>query len=298
MHIHLGSEEGHLQSIELDRVNHHRALAHLNKFISFKKPEHFKTIHKIHIEHSILNNDDFFALENIIAHCTELFEVELDSNHIDMKNAQDLLCALSVNHLKSLSFTDNWIGEKISEDFFEFMKTQNQMKSLDFSLNWLRDKGIVKLIESISSDLEQLQLSCNDFHSDGMMAICNFVVNSPNLRELDISYNRLDCKSAEHIAKVIKENNRHISIKANSNQLGDGGAAIIADALVQKAKPINLDLSDNEISFLGAKCLIDGVSVDGVKSHIDLRNNFLNKDELSHIIRAKQEQYPLFEVLY
>lgn len=298
MHIHLGGTEGHLQSIELDRVNHHKALVHLNKLITCKKPEHFKTIHKIHIEHSILNNDDFSALENIIKHCSELLEVKLDSNHIDMSHAHDLLCALSVNHLKSLSFTDNWIGDKISEDFFEFLTTQQQMTSLDFSLNWLRDKGIVKLIESISSNLEQLQLSCNDFNSDGMMAISNFVVKSSSLAELDISYNRLDAKSAEYLAKVIKESHQITSIKANSNQLGDGGAAIIADALNQKLNPIRLDLSDNKISYAGAKCLIDCVSADGVKRHLDLRHNPLNKEDLHKIIRTKQQQYPLFEVLY
>lgn len=298
MHIHLGGSEGRLQSIELTRVNHHKVLPHLNKLISIKKPEHFKTISKIHIENSLLSNEDYLALEHIITQCSDLFVVELNSNHIDVHHAHELLCALSQGHLKSLSFTDNWIGEGITSDFFEFMKKQHEITCLDFSVNWLRDKGIAKLMEAITPNLEQLQLSCNDFHADGMMAISGFVINSPYLSELDVSYNHLDAKSAEHIANMIKESECISSIKANSNQLRDGGAAIIAAALHQLEGELRLDLSDNEISNSGAKCLIDHAVTDGVTRQLDLRYNPINREELSQLIRTKQEQYPLFEVLY
>lgn len=298
MHIHLGGDHGHLQSIELTRVNHHMVLPHLNKLISCNKPEHFKTINKIHVDHSLLNKDDYFALENIINHCSELAIVQLDSNHIDKNQAYELFRALSETHLKSLSFTDNWIGEKISSNFFEFMRKQQQITCLDFSVNWLRDNGIITLVESLSPCLEKLQLSCNDFHLDGMRAISVFVAKNPLLSELDISYNHLDAKSAEPIADVIKKSDGIASIKANSNQLGDRGAAIIADALNQNPKPIHLDLSDNDISDKGVTHLLDCAAIDGIRIQLDLRHNPINKIELGTMIQTRHNQYPLMEVLY
>ena len=298
MHIHLGGDHGHLQSIELTQVNHHKVLPHLNKLISCNKPEHFQTINKIQIENSSLNNSDYSALENIINHCSELFVVQLNSNHIDTLHAHELLSTLTETHLKSLSFTDNWIGEKISKDFFDCMKNQQEMTSLDLSLNWLRDKGIITLVESLNPSLDKLNLSCNDFHYDGMLAISHFVVNNPNLTELDISYNHLDAKSALPLANIIKTSESITSIKANSNQLGDEGSAIIADALSQNLRSIELDLSDNNISDKGVKRLLDCAGNNNVTIKLDLRHNPINKMGLGQMIQAKQGQYPLMEVVF
>jgi Ran GTPase-activating protein (RanGAP) involved in mRNA processing and transport len=298
MHIHLGGDQGHLQSIELTHANHHKVLPHLNKLISCNKPEHFKTINKIHIENSSLDNSDYSALENIMHHCSELFVVELNSNHIDTLHAHNLLCSLTETHLKSLSFTDNWIGEKIPKDFFDSMKNQPEITSLDLSLNWLRDKGIITLVESLRPCLDRLNLSCNDFHFEGMRAISNFVVNNPHLLELDVSYNHIDAKSAESIAQIIKECNSIQSIKANSNQIGDEGAVIIADALHHNLKPIHLDLSDNGISDKGVKRLLDAASINNVTIKLDLKHNPINKIKLTQMIQAKQKDYSLMAVVF
>ncbi len=215
-----------------------------------------------------------------------------------MQHAHDLLSDLTLVHLKSLSFTDNWIGEKLSDDFFEFMKRHQYITQLDFSLNWLRDKGVVRLVNSINPNLEQLHLSCNDFHSEGMKAISTFALNSPNLSELDVSYNHLDCNSAEHIAHLIKDHGCVSNIKASSNQIGDKGAAIIAHALNENTNQFKLDLSDNGITNEGAKHFIEQASTKGVKRQFDLRHNRLNKEELRPIVQAKKESHPLIEVLY
>lgn len=288
MHIHLGGDHGHLNSIELTRVNHHKALPHLNKLISCNKPEHFKTIQKIHIDNSSFDNSDYSALENIINHCTTLLEVELDSNHIDTMHAHNLLNALTETRVKSLSFTDNWIGENIPKNYFSCMKDQQEMTELDFSLNWLRDKGIISLIESLNPCLKKLNLSCNDFHFEGMKAICHFTIKNTQLTELDISYNHVDANSVKILADIIKKNGSITSIKANSNQIGDEGAAVIANALSQVNRPILLDLSDNNISDKGVKHLLNCVSTNKTNIQLHLRHNPLNKIEPGHMIRTKK----------
>jgi len=294
MHIHLGRANGQLQSIELNKVTHHKALPHLDKLLANNQTN---GLNKVYIEDSILNDDDFFALENIFNHCGELNEIKLNSNHIDDQHAHELFSALPENKLQSIGFTDNWIGENISNDFFDFMKKQKKITSLDFSLNWLGDKGIIKLLKSIGYSIEKLNLSCNDFHLDGMAAICNYAVNSPHLSDLDISYNFLDDKAAKKIAFIINKNKCIATIKINSNQIGDKGARLIAEALQHNVNPIQLDLSDNQISDEGARFLIESAFVDGTYRHLNLKFNPINKEKLSKIIRTKKEQYPLIEIL-
>lgn len=298
MPIHLSGVEGSLQSIEIARVKHHRALPHLNQFISQTKPEYFKTIHRIQIEHSVLDHTDYLALEHLIGHCCSLVEVKLNSNHIDMNHAQGLFQALCATQLTCFSFTDNWIGEKLSDEFFVFLKQQKKLTQLDFSINWLRDKGIVKLMESLEPSLEELKLSCNDFHREGLMAISEFVSKSLRLKTLDISYNQLDSDCAQLIASMINASQGITSIKANSNRFGDKGAQIIAKALKQTNKPLHLDLSDNALSELGVKQVLDFASLDGVARQIDLRFNSINREALGQIILSHQQQFPLTEVFY
>ena len=295
MHIHFGRSNGYIQSIELTQVSHHKALPHINKLLS--ENGYSDPIHKIQVENSVVNNEDYAALQTIFHQCKALNEIKLNSNHIDSEHMYELFSALPGKQLMSISFTDNWIGEKIPNNFFEFMLTQQSIQFLDFSLNWLGDSGIIKLVDSISHNVHRLQLSCDDFQVEGLIAIRHFILQCSQLSELDISYNNLDANSAKQIAGIIGESDCISSIKANSNQFGDKGAALIADALKYNDKMINLDVSDNGISNIGAKDLVKSVSKKAVMRQLDLRHNPINPDEIDQITRAMAESHPLIEVL-
>lgn len=283
MHIHLGGENGCLQSIELTRVNHHKALPHLSKLIANDTTGNLHTINKICIENSILNDLDYHALHVIFHECNELHDIKLNSNHIDLAHLIELFSVLPHKQLTSISLTDNWIGEKVSSEAFEFLTSQQELFSIDFSLNWLGDKGVCTLLDALNNNIHQLQLSCNDFQLEGMAAICHFTLQCHALHELDISYNRLDAASAKQIARIIHGSNSIKSIKANSNQLSDAGAALIVDAMQGSRQLEALDLSDNGISLMGAKNLIEGALKTGTVKHLDLRHNALNQSAIEHI---------------
>jgi Ran GTPase-activating protein (RanGAP) involved in mRNA processing and transport len=280
MHIHLGQSDGYLKSIELTRVSHHKALPHLCQLIRTNKNGHFHTLNKICVENSVLNDKDYVALEDIFHHSHDLHEVTLHANHIDLGHLIELFSALPGDKLTSISLTDNWIGEKISNDFFEFLTHQSALNHIDFSLNWLGDKGVIALLESIHKNLQQLQLSCNDFHLEGMKAIRQFILQCQHVSELDISYNRLDAKAAEQIASIISESDTISSIKANSNQMSDQGAELIADAMKPNTKLAFLDVSDNGITCQGAKHLIERALATRQIKRLDLRHNALNREDI------------------
>ena len=293
MHINLDGNDGIIQSVNLMRLKNHKAIHHLDKLLSNKLKGHFNSLNEIHISNCTLHNEDYLSLKNIFSQCNKISTIELNSNHINSTNANNLFNELSKNHLKSFVFTDNWIGNKISSDFFDFLSIQQEIMHLDFSLNWLMDLGIANLMKSINTNIVKLNLSCNDFHSDGMMAISNFASNFPNLSELDVSYNHLDIASANYIAKLIKENNSIKSINVSSNVLTDGSAAIIAEALSQNTNAICLDVSDNKITNTGAKFLIESVIDGGVIRELNLKYNPIKQDQLRTLIQQITKKFPV-----
>lgn len=283
MHIHLGRSEGHLQSIELSHVNHHKALPHINKLIQSSLKNYVHDIHKICVEHSFLNDEDYQALTSLFVQCDQLHDIHLHANHIDLEHLIDLFAVLSGKKLNSLCVTDNWMGEDCSDDLFAFLTRQHNLRSIDFSLNWLGDKGVISLLESLNTNLQQLQLSCNDFKLDGIAAICDFINQCKKLRQLDISYNRFDVRAAEKIAGFIKKNDSVVSLKINSNDIKDHGAMLIAEALKHNNKLESLDLSDNCISIDAARQLIVGGLENGAMKYLDLRHNELGQEKINNI---------------
>jgi Ran GTPase-activating protein (RanGAP) involved in mRNA processing and transport len=238
----------------------------------------------VQVENSKLNDEDYNALEQILHECSSLNEIKINSNHIDTVTCSNLFAALYGKKLTSISFTDNWIGGKLPDNYFEFFTTQKDISSICFSLNWLGDKGIAMFLESLRKNLRKLELSCNDFNLEGIIAIRNFVRECSLLSSLDISYNLINSKLAEHIAQIINESTSLALLKVNSNQIGDRGALFIADALKQNNTITALNISDNKISLLGAQYLIDCAINNGIIKQLDLRHNSLNPEEIKKII--------------
>lgn len=279
MHIYFGKAGNYLQSVEITRALHHKVLPHLCKLLKSNKNGHLHTLNKICVEKSSLNDDDYFALEDIFFQCPDLCEIKFYANHMDTEHISDLFSALQGNKLTTISLTENWIGGRVSADFFKFLNNQTALEYVDFSLNWLGDNGMSALLESINKNILQLLLSCNDFHLDGMKAICHFVLQCDQISELDISYNRLDTKATEYIASIINKSDTISSIKANSNQIGDHGALLLAEAIKKNDTLTSLNVSDNRISWKAATYLIESALAMGKINHLDLRHNrFHDKD--------------------
>ena len=282
MHIHIGHSDNCLHSVDVNQLHKHKALPHISKFVTDNKKRYTNKIKQVRIENSKLNELDYNALQTIFHECVHLNEVNINSNHIETSNCQNLLSALSGKQLKSLSFTDNWIGAKLPDNYFDIFNEQNEMNDINFSLNWLGDKGISIFLNALGKNIRKLELSCNDFYLDGMICIRDFIVKCKQLAELDISYNRISAKSAKQIAHIIHESPSLTCLKINNNHIGDQGASFIAETLNQTNTLTTLDISDNQISNKGAKSLIEQAGKNGGIEQLDLRHNSLNPREINH----------------
>lgn len=257
MTIRLKHDHGKLDAIELTYLDHHLALPHLNRYLMSKGSRRCKAIKKIVIDHSNLNNKDYIALHDILKLSSKIKEISFKSNHIDTNDVAYLFDSLGGKELKTVKLVDNWIGDKISANFFSFLKNK-KIAVLDLSLNWLRDIGVMHLLDTLDArtELTELRLSCNDFGLSAMKALRHFVSRHPSLTALDISYNQLNGACVEEISTMISESHSLTYLNIRSNKIGDEGANYIAQALKSNNNLRHIDLSDNEILESGLSRLL------------------------------------------
>ena len=257
MTIRLKHDHGKLEVIELIHLHHHFAMPHLKKYLQSRGSIRCKSIKKIIVDHSSLDNNDYKALHDILKLSSKVNEITFCANHIDTNDITYLFDSLSSKKLNTIKFVDNWIGDKIPANFFSFLK-KKKLSVLDFSLNWLRDKGIQLLLDAIdvNTELNELVLSCNDFGLAGMKAVRHFVLKHPTLKILDISYNNLNEVCTKEIAIMITESHSLTHLNIRSNKIRDKGAHLIAQALKSNNNLKHVDLSDNEISETGLTQLL------------------------------------------
>ncbi|PWY55611.1 hypothetical protein DGG96_10920 [Legionella qingyii] len=257
MTIRLKHEHGTLEAIELFQLQHHLALPRLKNYLQSKGSRQCKSIKKISIGHSTLDDKDYSALHDILKLSSKVSEVSFYANHIDTEHLAYLFDSLPNKKLNTIRFVDNWIGEKVPAHFFSFLK-KKKLNVLDLSLNWLRDTGVQCLLAALetNTDLYELVLSCNDFSLAGMNAVHHFVLKHPSLKILDISYNNLNEECAKEIAAMITKSQSLTHLIIRSNKIGDVGAEYISQALKSNNNLKYVDLSDNKISGTGLSQLV------------------------------------------
>ncbi len=276
MTVRLKHDHGKLEEIELFQLQHHLALPHLKKYLQSKGSKQCKSIKKISVDHSRLDDKDYHALHDILKLLSKVNEISFYSNHIDTDHITYLFESLSSKKLDKIKLVDNWIGEKIPSDFFFFLQ-KKKLRVLDLSLNWLRDAGVQHLLEAIeaNTELNELALSCNDFGLGGMKALHHFVSQHSTLEILDISYNNLDEKCAKEISTMITESNSLTHLNLRSNKIGDTGAEFIAQALKSNKNLKYVDLSDNRISETGLSQLVREAVAHDKLAGLVLKHNHL-----------------------
>lgn len=125
MTIRLKHAQGKLEAIELFQLQHHLAISRLKHYLQVKGSKHCKLIKRISVSHSSLNEKDFIALHDILKLSSKVNEISFYANHIEANQVTYLFDSLPNKNLNRISFIDNWIGDKISPDFFSFLQNKN-----------------------------------------------------------------------------------------------------------------------------------------------------------------------------
>jgi Ran GTPase-activating protein (RanGAP) involved in mRNA processing and transport/ankyrin repeat protein len=160
--------------------------------------------------------------------------------------------------------TSNTVGSKLSKEEAQrvgcgalaFALSGLKLKSLNISLNHLGPAGLNELAKVPLTTLERLLVRENgDGEPAFARSLSELLRASPNLKSVDLSYNKLGAEGLEVLAPVLRAHGL-IALTLNANKLrGAAGAQAIADVVSASQALEVLEISSNALEDDGAAIL-------------------------------------------
>lgn len=155
---------------------------------------------------------------------------------------------------------------------------------------WLKRNPIGDIgVESISALLQTnrsirvLDLVNTGLSIQGIRNLCNALLDKKcSIEHLYLGGNSLDEQSAYELSKVLRGNQRLVSLFLNVGNLGDAGALQIAEGLRSNITLRELGLASNGITAVGATHLLSVIS-----SHPSIQSLDLGYSPSTRVLRAK-----------
>lgn len=198
-----------VNDIKLDNMTNHELLSLLEKNILDNQRHQKFDIKNLAISNSVINEDDYKSLLNIISHCDHLKKFILTHDSIESTYAYEILKTLLYSKcLSSVVFSDYILSEDAIPPLLSALAAHKSLQNLDLSLDLLRDRG-VKLFTEIFKDNESLthiNLSCDDFFAEGLLAIAQFLDQHRHITSLDLSYNLISAYNIKLFMDQIANN--------------------------------------------------------------------------------------------
>jgi Ran GTPase-activating protein (RanGAP) involved in mRNA processing and transport len=126
----------------------------------------------------------------------------------------------------------------------------------------------MKILETLSNQIETLFLGGNGFRQEGGQAIGIWLPSAKKLTKLDLRYNDIGGVGMEHLCDGLKDTNlRYLFVEGN--QIGDQGAIAISNLLKNiDSKLEEVFLGANQVTAEGAisisSCLEDNKTVNKI----------------------------------
>ncbi|XP_054231443.1 leucine-rich repeat-containing protein 74A isoform X3 [Homo sapiens] len=171
-------------------------------------------------------------------------KLELEDNCIMEEGVLSLVEMLQENYyLQEMNISNNHLGlegARIISDFFE--RNSSSIWSLELS--------------AINVGLTSLDLSWNNFHTRGAVALCNGLRGNVTLTKLDLSMNGFGNEVALALGEVLRLNRCLVYLDIGGNDIGNEGASKISKGLESNESLRVLKLFLNPINMDGAILLI------------------------------------------
>ena len=179
-------------------------------------------------EHLEILNSTLLCLRNI-------YEVDLSNNHLTEYSIDTLSFLFHSSRLKSIKLNDNLLGVEGAMKLAEaFRNSELELYVFCAERNLLEDQGVLELSQAFSKmkSLRQISLSENRLGKEGIVVLCNSLLQNPEMQVLDLDHSFFN-EEASHAAldSLLQNHEFFYRISLNDCFLGNAGAVTVFSAL-------------------------------------------------------------------
>ena len=182
-------------------------------------------------------------MATVLLKTVSLKKLDLSNTMLDSTRANKIVCVLkTISSLKVLNMNNNDIDDGVADSITAVLCNNCLIEHLNLSHNKLTYTGVLNIVNSLSENIKNFDISSNFIASDNVVDLAAALSKYPLLQELNISRNLLKLTGILTIAQFLRY---HPTLKI-------------------------LDLSNNNVSFSSACELIVDVILSVNKTLVDL----------------------------
>jgi Ran GTPase-activating protein (RanGAP) involved in mRNA processing and transport len=177
---------------------------------------------------SVYQIDDQVALQlaGYLSEMSGLRKLDISKNFLNINSVLSLLQGLSKG-MEELDLSNNQIDDQVALGIAACLSEMSKLRKLSISGNRLGIKGVLSLLQSLPSSIEELDLSDNQIDlskcqiNDAVsLELTEYLSAMPNLKKLNISKNRLG-KSAVNLLQGLSKGMEELDLSNNQIDLSD-----------------------------------------------------------------------------
>ena len=182
--------------------------------------------------------------------------------------------------MTKINISNNAIDEQVADDIGNFLSKNMDLEELDASCNNLHSSGIIKLCKRLTnlSKLTKLKIGGNHFTADN---VANLILHNSKLEVVDLSNNDLLADGIISIFNSMKNMFTLTSGNINHNWITNEAATDIASVLSQNIYLKELYLTNNYLESNGIGTLYEGMSNISYLTHLDMSCNKITESDVA-----------------
>ena len=245
----------------LRKLKHTNQLAD-NTLLSFLEQPRSR---EIKLDNNTLSIDSIVALTGPIRSHDMLTHISLRYANLNDLAISTLCEAIKVsNAIERLDLEGNQITSDGAKSIASVLSSISSLKILILKENKIGDEGtmhIANVLQQATSKLEQLDLTHNNIHSRGAIALSTALVFTTVLPEVMLDDNRIGNEGATALMQLCQKNATIFTLRLQNNNITQPGIFAIAEALKTNTSLKRLYLSYNTMDLDSYKAIIKTIMV-------------------------------------
>ena len=254
------------------------------------------------------------TLVDVLCENTDLKELGLNDANLYTKEIKKIFGELRLSNLTKLSIARNYITDEAASTVAVFLSKNTKLEELDLSHSSLTSAGAIKICKinltkltafrinhnnitseaanyiaaflSHTSDLQVLNLSCNDFQEPDCKNFVMVIKHMPVLSTLKISNSSIINEAADELGLILLHNSSLQVIDLSYNNLSTTDAVKIFKGMRNISNLATINISHNMISDEAADDIATVLSHNNKLQSLDVSHNCLKSKGFAIIFRC------------